>query len=1673
MIGLALTFVALAATAAATGYIDGREYVYKYTGNIHTGYPRIKSQFSGYAFKSDLIIQPHGDYAFLKVDHVQKAQFNDEFEDVRRFQHAYSPMPPHAEFLTRPFKVHRKNGVITHIEVTKDEPAFSVNLKRGLASLFNLNFDQYDSGSNNVEDNDIHRPDPDAHYYKINEEGILGECETAYVIEHHPYYKTPHNNIVLNVTKVKNYHKCSTRPSQVYSVFHGHECGKAPYEKAHTLHGNGHYHYDIRGDRHHYVIEQIRTEGEVAYTPYPLEGQTVSTVISRHLQLVEERPVTTSLDTGAEYVSHRSLVYDFDHQRDFKETIDLKQPHYLYFLTGRKVPVSEVHHQVDELLTVYQDESYQEKIKDKNFPAKFVELVRSVSTLGYEEINELYTAYGDVPKTGATEQQKRSRNLFVDVLVSVGTNPAFEFGKHLLQSKLFRPQEAIHFITQLQFHTKEVSQSLLDSIQELCDSVKKHQQLHVACAISLGNIIHDHCVAKYHPEGDVPQGKNTCPLEAAVKYFEYIAQNYESSTDEKLKAAYVKVAGNLGVKEAFHYIRPYVEGQGSHHRFYRDNAIWALKNLGFRYPDKVRDLLVPLLFNQTEHYELRLAAFTLLMMYRPALYEIEGLARALKYDRDDQVRSFVYSTFKSLVNSTHPCDRKISNDVHYALRILDEVHHEFEHYDYTYSQHHYVGGYDHDYDFGGSTRFAYFASDTGYIPRTVYLGVDDFIGGKAFQTFGIGVKQFGLEKFLDKIIGPEGSFGKRSFFDLFKKRARRDVSGVEKELNEIKGKLKLPVHDYEPILGEIFFKYMGNHLQSFFFDEHTFEDFFKEGRFVIPNLPALYQTVAEFTYQRFILSVDQYYIIPSESGVPIIFDYKQPVYFHHHNKESSLKVEPGFFPEDRGGKFPNSIKASTDGHFAVDKQLFATMGVWIPFDQVVFGGGINRRATVSLPLKLSLELIYKDKKVKTHWTPVAPHEVYHFKYEPFTFVDSYVNTIPRVLEQGYKPVRKVHHHEEETHYLHDTFGVGFDVKADYENEFNDFGSFLDFFFEKDYRQKFYYLFANPHFSRYDVNVQFSHAKEGATKQVDTEFTYKYYDEDYTSPHLTQESFEPYAKPEDRGQLYTCALEAEVTATGDKERKLEGEITWARNLRRCYHKVNFYYKRTPFTSDDTRTLKVCGSSYLKYPKYDLIKLATLNTIDLDHTVQSELKAHFGKDCSSDQKIKVQGHFEETEEQKEFEKRREEPDTPEHYNEYSHYYHECQKERARGLNYGENCWKYMEVATTVHKYNFDVKYEHLSNRFLNFTYKVGGFLRHLLHNHADHNMIDVHNPEGELHFSANFSSKLPVADIHVVKPHVVSNYYNVYFPRYHGFRTFPDFEEYHIKNSFSDIYCDIEGDHVTTFDKYEYTLPPIDCYKVIARDCSPNEHFTILATKITHPKYHKAVKVFLGKHKIEALPVSEDSEIIVRVDGKRVSVTGNEPYFHRETEEAAPDFYITFRDFYYALHSEKYGLIVEYDGHAISIQVSPFYRNKLCGLCGNYNGQKYDGYTNADGCYYEDEKAYAYAYAIPSDTCTVPQAELKCPAEDGFGCTKLRTKVLQLSSGKVPQTCFSTEPVPECTAHCKSRGTITRQVSFHCLPAKDDSTKALLRQQQSRVLYEVRRKSHDHEAAVEIPDGCQHE
>lgn len=90
--------------------------------------------------------------------------------------------------------------------------------------------------------------------------------------------------------------------------------------------------------------------------------------------------------------------------------------------------------------------------------------------------------------------------------------------------------------------------------------------------------------------------------------------------------------------------------------------------------------------------------------------------------------------------------------------------------------------------------------------------------------------------------------------------------------------------------------------------------------------------------------------------------------------------------------------------FRLDHQTVESIGVVVPFDQKIFGVGINERHTLSLPVRAEFALDLGNGKFSHKYTPIVPHEIFHYHTEPYTFVDSYENGVPVLQEETYYPL---------------------------------------------------------------------------------------------------------------------------------------------------------------------------------------------------------------------------------------------------------------------------------------------------------------------------------------------------------------------------------------------------------------------------------------------------------------------------------------------------------------------------------------------------------------------------------------------------------------------------------------------------------------------------------------------
>ncbi|XP_076318011.1 vitellogenin-6-like isoform X2 [Tachypleus tridentatus] len=1581
----ALAFIA--GFTCVRGYVKNTEYHYHYHGQLTSGFPGASPQNSRLVFDSEVIIQTYSDYSIIKFRHFNVDIVNERVEDFEHSQYQFQPVETLTKPITKPFKIFFHKGRIVKFEVSRDEPEWAVNIKKGFMSIFHLDFEQ-NNPINFKKPNQFTKPNPESQYYRVMEDGIGGKCETMYEITSEPYNLTPDNKNVLNVTKSRNYERCNDRPHRYYSSFYGYKCTNCESEKTYPIHSNAFYYYNIRGNRHVYVIEHVASEGEVIFSPSMTKGETTNLSLKRTLHLKAETKIKEKINITGEAVSHYSLSYSFPHTNVVNKTASLRHAHYLFDVYGFKASVREIGKLIQELVTFYDNENYSKAFFELSLPSKFLELIRTFSTLGYDEIDEVYKTY--IEELGVYKEE--NRRLFVETLSFVGTNPAFLYGKTLIETGKLPMDFSAVFILNLLYHLKEPSETLLDEFYKLCENqnVRQNHELNSMCYLALSSLVYEICVHSYHAKIYHTTDPVHCTPQTASKFFKSIVRDYKETQDEHYRLTYIKVAGNFGIKDAISYLKPYILGEREYPLQIRVASVWALLRLVHAYSEEVMSMVLPLYFNTNEEYELRIAAFSVFLSSNPPLYQLETTAKHLSVEPSQQVASFVYSTFYHLANSTHPCHKQISNDVKHCLRILEEYHHYHPEFDYTFSHNFINSNYEKKFDYGGFVQFAYIAGKDNFIPRSAYFQINEYMGGQSYDVFAVGYRAEGVENLIDSLFAPEGLFQRiPSKFDVFRRpRNTRGTSTTYKELKEINENVHIKPRKRKPVNGNFFIRFFNSEVKFFTFNESTFDTLYSQGYIEIPDIEKILRNVGYFRFTRFVEEMDYLYILPTEFGLPVLLEHKSPSFLHYHNNHFQFIVNPSLFSKDRHRKPPTEVDLNIDGHFVYDSNTFISLGIAAPFSHMTFGAGINKRAYLSLPIKMDFTVDLKNRKFHVKYTPVTPHDVFHYEFIPVTYVvNSNSNNRPSDYETTVVPVHNEKYLSkfELFDYLHDVLGVGFHVNGFSKELWSNNETWFKFLSKKFLLEDMHQFTSNPHHNPLKVHVAMTSPKTFRTDKFEAVFSYDYHgaqspDHKHFSStyHNYADEFDNYAQSRIDRKSSTYVLKAEVTAHGQRERKLISELTYSFSRDSLYHKFSFYFDRTPFYSNESENFKICMKGSMKYPHYDFQQLFELNTHILDHRVNFTVDMHFGRDCESHSEVTFRGHFDRTEEQRHLEKEKRSKLTHGYNNPFAYYYQNCINGRINNHIYNENCHYYVLLATQLRRVITDVAYKNIPDNIGNLTHKADYFLKYFLFPYMENNDCNVNHKEKHVHFEADMPMLTPTVDIRFYKPHEQTFFTHAQIPA--GIRplnAFPAFDYTYLQeysHYFKNSFCRVTARRVLTFDQITYEFPRAvsDCYHIAARDCSEQSSFVILSAHTSNPKYTQAMKMLFHDYKIEVLPVSADSGLIVRVNYERVVVTEDKPFSQYVFEGGRVEelYYISFNGFYYTFHSDRYGFTVYNDGNAIQIELSKYYIGKQCGLCGEYNSDKHHELKGPEGRVYHNISSFVYSYAVPENTCTIP-------------------------------------------------------------------------------------------------------
>jgi hypothetical protein len=281
----------------------GKEFVYELSSDVLTGIPHLSRQYSGMRIKCSVTNQiSSGNRVTMKLDDIKlytvadnlPEMFNplDQVPDNAWNQESGEQLHQLADQLSKPCRFRYDQGVVSKIECDSEEPEWSINIKKGIVNLFQLNLGQQnelDDLQPEIRDlilkNKISGFNEQNKVYRVMEDGTLGECESVYqTIKRNDKDDT-------NVKKIVNYDNCKSQVRFEEGLLTSltvrpHNDNNKTNPLVHVL---SHTDMTIQGDRRNFLIKEVTAHGEQILTPLSEGNGEIVTVTLQKMNLINVR----------------------------------------------------------------------------------------------------------------------------------------------------------------------------------------------------------------------------------------------------------------------------------------------------------------------------------------------------------------------------------------------------------------------------------------------------------------------------------------------------------------------------------------------------------------------------------------------------------------------------------------------------------------------------------------------------------------------------------------------------------------------------------------------------------------------------------------------------------------------------------------------------------------------------------------------------------------------------------------------------------------------------------------------------------------------------------------------------------------------------------------------------------------------------------------------------------------------------------------------------------------------------------------------------------------------------------------------------------------------------------------------------------------------------------------
>jgi len=1142
-------------------------------------------------------------------------------------------------------------------------------------------------------------------------------------------------------------------------------------------------------------------------------------------------------------------------------------------------------------------------------------------------------------------------------------------------------------------------------------------------------------------------------LDHFVKELERVI--YTDNTDENThwKVTYLTALGNIGHPKIIPVVQKLMDNIVN--PFIKVKAVYMLKHLivsrsnqNIRETTKVhgvdRDsidcvtdeliekrvlpILVSVAMDKGEHPEVRMAAISLIMYTTNADITIwQQLAYMTWFEVSEQVRSFVYTSFRCMAGLEKPLGPihwKVQMKARSVLSLCKPIK-------MSLIKSHNIFGGDHleNHLSGFFYQLSTFGSVDSMIPNNIYFRNYNQFADGAFGVNPIELSIHGhstqrlLNYFIEKIWTPS-TMERTGHEDLLQ---IREILGIKERKMTDK------------VVGSIYLKIRNEMERLFTLNKHKIDRLMKEFNDV--TLPHL-KNGLPIEWHKTLHLGENLIEIPSIFGIPFTYKYEMPVHM-------SLKGNVKFVREN------NAMQLQADLHPVYAWKMHHKVSFKVPFVHKKYQSGVEQHMVMEFPFRTLIgrgdrgQYIFALTPTHLHeTTPTTELNLITFHCKPYTAIvkDSLwpihktEGAELKMIHSVETPIKMDHHVGEKVLGL----SLRFETESEYKEETESLSSWMRFV--KSFKTPTGLLnlgyLGQPMVRRCLRKITLDMSKSetktlvfvlGGKKNVEMR-------ENLEDIELMtrKDSSEEHRDVEKLGHVYALAV------IGKKTPIVRCEET---------HGIQkILVKGTPSTvhylmhwmwSNEKLNLRWSIGEAVKEActklREDIPSLLAIREVLMDSTVeQTELtycmelrglwdrptmanprelvilrqrllaedlivkmkhELHFGKTCSNmPHKIMIEGLLKRDNLMTEWAR------------EKSLLAKKCIEDERKGFTVSPVCLLVADQqAAALNDIKLEIQWTELPVTFKRVCYLLQDTLKHILYPYMTHDRFPIEGGAGDKKMIVNWRMIPTKEYMHmtIVKPETRLIFKNIrihdmlkkFLPLTATQTIVENVRERTLRTYFQPT-CTLEKNFISTFDNVTYKFSKDvahNCEHVLTKDCSGKFPMAVLVRNIHTDT--KVVTILLGgKTKIEILPVSGmrflrnvEGKVVVKVNGevvenlpKTIHLVENKEKFLAKIEKMVNG----------GIQVITPRVRVATDLTRVVVIGHNDYRNRTCGLCGNFDGEKIAELRSPKNCPLSTGSLLVASYAFPPlhtqerNTCVVRPEIKKLIVDEEQDCLKSR-------------------------------------------------------------------------------------